>query len=188
MYASVSQGRLRLGGAQAPSSRGARTDNLRPTWFRSAGTTGTGPRSIGPMYPQTTSSHARETAFLHVGSASLPAAPSRLRADDPSQLTDRGDFSHAASCAPPPGTGSLSSVGKVCHPLLRRSSLPMTDEILTLPEVAKLLKVTDKTVYSLAQKGTLPGFKVGGQWRFKRVDIDAWIEEQKAVLRGEDDS
>ena len=60
----------------------------------------------------------------------------------------------------------------------------MTDEILTLPEVAKLLKVTDKTVYSLAQKGTLPGFKVGGQWRFKRVDIDAWIEEQKAVLRG----
>ncbi len=63
----------------------------------------------------------------------------------------------------------------------------MTDEILTLPEVAKLLKVTDKTVYSLAQKGALPGFKVGGQWRFKRVDIDAWIEEQKAVLRGEDD-
>lgn len=59
----------------------------------------------------------------------------------------------------------------------------MTDEILTLAEVAQLLKVTDKTVYSLAQKGELPGFKVGGQWRFKRVDIDTWIEEQKAVMR-----
>jgi excisionase family DNA binding protein len=64
----------------------------------------------------------------------------------------------------------------------------MTDETLTLPEVAKLLKVTAKTVISsLAQKGTLPGFKVGGQWSFKRVDTDPWIEEQKAVLRGEDD-
>jgi len=59
----------------------------------------------------------------------------------------------------------------------------MTDEVLTLPEVAQLLKVTDKTVYSLAQKAVLPGFKVGGQWRFKRVDLDAWIEEQKAASR-----
>ena len=52
------------------------------------------------------------------------------------------------------------------------------DEILTLPEVAKLLKVTQKTVYTLSQKGQLPGFKVGGQWRYRRVDLDAWIEGQ----------
>ena len=64
----------------------------------------------------------------------------------------------------------------------------MTDEILSLPEVAKLRKVTDNTVYLLAQKGTLHGFRVGGQWRFKRVDIDDWNEEQKAMLRGEDES
>ena len=55
----------------------------------------------------------------------------------------------------------------------------MTDEILTLPEVAQLLKVAEKTVYSMAQKGLLPAFKVSGQWRFKRTDIDAWIEQQK---------
>ena len=55
----------------------------------------------------------------------------------------------------------------------------MTDEILTLPEVARLLKVAEKTVYSMAQKGALPAFKVGGQWRFKRTDIDAWIERRK---------
>ena len=61
----------------------------------------------------------------------------------------------------------------------------MTDEILTLPEVAQLLKVNDKTVYSLAQKGVMPGFKVVGQWRFKRADLDAWIEKQKAATRAE---
>lgn len=61
----------------------------------------------------------------------------------------------------------------------------MPDEILTLPEVAQLLKVAEKTVYSMAQKSQLPAFKVGGQWRFQRVDIDRWIEQQKANARDE---
>ena len=60
----------------------------------------------------------------------------------------------------------------------------MPDEILTLPEVAQLLKVAEKTVYTMAQKGALSAFKVGGQWRFKRDDIDAWIERQKLEAKG----
>ena len=55
----------------------------------------------------------------------------------------------------------------------------MPDEILTLPEIAHLLKVAEKTVYTMAQRGEIPAFKVRGQWRFKRVDIDSWIEQQK---------
>ena len=50
------------------------------------------------------------------------------------------------------------------------------DDILTIPDVASLLKVAEKTVYGLAQKGDLPAFKVGGQWRFRRTAIDSWIE------------
>ncbi|MFZ5834186.1 MAG: methylation-associated defense system helix-turn-helix domain-containing protein MAD1 [Pseudomonadota bacterium] len=57
----------------------------------------------------------------------------------------------------------------------------MPDEILTLPEVAQLLKVAEKTVYTMAQRGEIPAFKVRGQWRFKRADIDRWIEQQKAA-------
>lgn len=60
----------------------------------------------------------------------------------------------------------------------------MTDPILTLPEVAILLKVAEKTVYTMAQTGQLPAFKVRGQWRFKHDDIDQWIDEQKAVVKG----
>jgi excisionase family DNA binding protein len=55
----------------------------------------------------------------------------------------------------------------------------MTDQILTLKEVATYLKLAEKTAYRLASEGKLPGFKVGGSWRFKREDLDAWIEEQK---------
>ena len=64
----------------------------------------------------------------------------------------------------------------------------MTDEILTLPEVAQLLKVAEKTVYTMAQKGDLPAFKVGGQWRFRRTDLDAWIDAKTRRAGGEEAS
>ena len=63
----------------------------------------------------------------------------------------------------------------------------MPDEILTLPDVAKLLKVAEKTDYTMAQKNELPAFKVRGQWRFKRTDIDAWIEQQKTAAARADE-
>lgn len=55
----------------------------------------------------------------------------------------------------------------------------MHDKILTLKEVAAYLKLTEKTAYRLASEGKLPGFKVGGSWRFKAEDLEKWIEEQK---------
>jgi excisionase family DNA binding protein len=39
------------------------------------------------------------------------------------------------------------------------------------------LKLTEKTVYSMAQAGELPAFKVLGQWRVRRVDFDKWIAD-----------
>ena len=60
----------------------------------------------------------------------------------------------------------------------------MSDPILTLPEVAVLLKVAEKTVYTMARSGQIPAFKVRGQWRFKHDDIDGWIDEQKAFVKG----
>lgn len=55
----------------------------------------------------------------------------------------------------------------------------MNEEILTLKEVAVYLKLTEKTAYRLAAEGKLPGFKVGGSWRFKRDDLEKWIQNQK---------
>ncbi len=57
----------------------------------------------------------------------------------------------------------------------------MTDETLSLPEVAQLPKVAGKAGYTVAQKAELPAFKVRGQWWFKRVDLDPWMEQWKAV-------
>ncbi|MCA9629694.1 MAG: helix-turn-helix domain-containing protein [Myxococcales bacterium] len=58
---------------------------------------------------------------------------------------------------------------------------------MTVREVATYLNVNEKTVYRLAQKRDLPGFKVAGAWRFRREDIDRWIEKQTADSLGQGD-
>lgn len=51
----------------------------------------------------------------------------------------------------------------------------MTTVAMTVQEVAEYLNVDPKTVYRLVNRGELPGFKVGGSWRFQKDDLDAWI-------------
>ena len=64
------------------------------------------------------------------------------------------------------------------------------EEVLKIKDVATLLKVSEKTIYSMAQAGELPAFKVRGQWRFSREDLNSWIERQKRANQdsGENDS
>jgi excisionase family DNA binding protein len=54
----------------------------------------------------------------------------------------------------------------------------------TVRQVAEYLSVNERTVYRMAERGELPGFKVGDTWRFRREDIDAWIEQQQRERGG----
>lgn len=58
------------------------------------------------------------------------------------------------------------------------------DKILTIKEVAEYLRLVEKTVYRLASERKIPAFKVGGSWRFKKAEIDKWIEQQVGKQRG----
>jgi len=59
----------------------------------------------------------------------------------------------------------------------------MDTDIMTIREVAEYLKLTEKTAYRLAAERKIPGFKVGGAWRFRRGEIDKWIEQQSAEMK-----
>lgn len=61
----------------------------------------------------------------------------------------------------------------------------MDSDIMTIREVAEYLKLTEKTTYRLAAEGELPGFKVGGSWRFTRQDLEKWIAAQKKAATGD---
>ncbi len=51
----------------------------------------------------------------------------------------------------------------------------MEDDILTIEEVAKYLRVSDRTVYDWAQKGEIPAGKIGTVWRFKKSEVENWV-------------
>ena len=57
------------------------------------------------------------------------------------------------------------------------------DEVLTIDELAAYLKIAKSTLYKLAQEGKIPGQKVGKHWRFRRVAIDGWLDDQPATNR-----
>ncbi|MDR3123765.1 MAG: PTS sugar transporter subunit IIA [Treponema sp.] len=52
------------------------------------------------------------------------------------------------------------------------------DDILTIDEVAKYLRVSERTVYDWAQKGEIPSGKIGTVWRFKKSAIERWVNDR----------
>ena len=64
----------------------------------------------------------------------------------------------------------------------------MSPEILTVDQVAGFLHLHVMTVYRLAKEGKLPGFKVGGRWRFNRADLESWMVDRAQLARLEGES
>ena len=51
------------------------------------------------------------------------------------------------------------------------------EQLMTIEEVAKYLRVQKRTVYDWLKKGKIPAFKIVGQWRFKKENIDTWLDK-----------
>ncbi|MBI4432525.1 MAG: helix-turn-helix domain-containing protein [Candidatus Omnitrophica bacterium] len=62
------------------------------------------------------------------------------------------------------------------------------EDFLSIPQVAKRFGVNNTTIYRMAQRGALPGFKIGSQWRFSRRLLDSWVADQVTMewLKAED--
>lgn len=53
----------------------------------------------------------------------------------------------------------------------------MSKQLLKVDEVSKYLNMHKITIYKMIQAGTIPAFKVGGQWRFKKEILDKWLDQ-----------
>ena len=58
-------------------------------------------------------------------------------------------------------------------------NLPTDETFLTTEEVLEYLNVNLRTVYRLIKAGSIPAVRVGRQWRFRKRDIDQWLEGQR---------
>jgi len=52
-------------------------------------------------------------------------------------------------------------------------------ELMTIEEIADYLRVKKRTIYEWLKKGKIPAIKAVGQWRFKKTQIDHWLENQQ---------
>ncbi len=78
----------------------------------------------------------------------------------------------------------LSESGKLWQPMPARETQTMPETFLTIPEAARLLRVAERTVYTLARRGDLPGaVKVGNQWRIDRTTLMEWVRGQARETR-----
>ncbi len=50
-------------------------------------------------------------------------------------------------------------------------------DIMTVSETAEYLRIGKTTLYKMVRDGKIPAFKIGNQWRFRRDDIEKWLEE-----------
>ncbi len=55
---------------------------------------------------------------------------------------------------------------------------------LSVKDVAKLLNISEKTIYRMIKDEMIPCFRVGGQWRFDRRQINSWIEDTRQFSYG----
>ncbi len=53
------------------------------------------------------------------------------------------------------------------------------DEIMTIPEVARYLKISKSKLYWLVQTQQIPHIKIGRNVRVRQSDLERWIEAQK---------
>lgn len=63
---------------------------------------------------------------------------------------------------------------------MRSNEDPGFQAFLTTEEVLAYLRITPRTIYRLIRSGELPAMRIGRQWRFRRSDLDAWLERQRA--------
>lgn len=54
-----------------------------------------------------------------------------------------------------------------------------SEPLLTAVDVAAYLNVSRITIYDWAQKGKIPAFRLGHHWRFRRREIEQWLDENR---------
>jgi len=55
------------------------------------------------------------------------------------------------------------------------------DNILTIPEVAKYLKMSKSKIYALVQTGRIPYIRIGKNVRVKEGELQKWLENNSQI-------
>lgn len=83
-----------------------------------------------------------------------------------------------------PGKGMTTRLA-LCpyrYPCVQDMVIHLKNEVLTVTQTCRYLKVSPRTIYRYIQGRHLPAFKLGKEWRFVRTDLAQWLQE-RSILR-----
>jgi excisionase family DNA binding protein len=64
----------------------------------------------------------------------------------------------------------------------------MFENLMTVKEVAAVLRVSPQTLYKMLEQRSIPAVKVGSQWRFDRDQIREWIRRESGATDSQNES
>ena len=62
-----------------------------------------------------------------------------------------------------------------------RAAFSEIREVMDIRQASEYLGISPDTLYKYASEGTIPAFKLGNRWRFKRSRMDEWMDEQSTA-------
>ncbi len=68
-----------------------------------------------------------------------------------------------------------------CYMNTNNNSNNNLEQIMTLQEVSEYLKIKERTIYGWVTCGKIPAFKLGNAWRFRRSELEEWIDKKRNV-------
>lgn len=58
------------------------------------------------------------------------------------------------------------------------------ENLLSIEELSKYLSIKPKTLYSKVESGEIPHYKIGHLIRFKKSEVEAWLERSRKIGKG----
>jgi excisionase family DNA binding protein len=126
-----------------------------------------------------------KAASFHAGGGNAPTTAMLLR----KRLAESPPNQQSRTGAPvdpvrDPGEPQKGKKDSGRQPEIAGSSPGDESEVMTLREVAAYLNCHYSTAFRLVHSGDFPAFRVGGDWRFRRVDLDKWIADRQVRPSG----
>ncbi len=76
----------------------------------------------------------------------------------------------------------MARIEKLTRMPAEPEATPAAREVMDIRQAAEYLAVSTDSLYRYAAEGTVPAFRLGNRWRFKKSRLDAWMDEQSGPV------
>jgi excisionase family DNA binding protein len=112
-----------------------------------------------------------------------PVIPSNTLVSRAGKATRSGTAPGSPASAAPALAGAMSRSQHAAAARPEGASMSDAREVMNIRQASQYLGISADTLYKYVSEETIPAFKLGNRWKFKKSILDSWMEERS--LNGE---